>query len=488
MTDIIIYPSETELGLADQIISNSSIACDLQFTPTIDNDIIELGKAIAAQNGRQKDLFYLDSVLVSVGWNNNDDVFDRIMTWNARHTPVDKPFNFEHDENDILGHITASSVYSQGQILPDNLPVDQLPDKFDIVVSSVIYSKKQNPESQQRVNEIIDGIKNNEWCVSMECLFPDFDYALISPDGSHYVIARDASTAHMTQYLRRYGGTGNYKGNHIGRLLKNMTFSGKGLVHRPANSRSIIYSFAGIESSINDITEEAEASEETNVQEKEKSIMSDVLQGALDKANAEIAELKQQLKDAHSAELTQAKAEIEALENTIQTQADKIANLETQIAEKQAELSVAQESVQEKDELLQTQASTIETLESEKAAIEAARVQEARATMLVEAGFDREEAEAKVATFAALDDNAFATYAEDMKKEKEEKKKMKEEKAKAGEDDDDAGEENATASIDEPEDVTTPSTEPNEGADLHSAASLYIGSLFKFTPQEEGVK
>ncbi|MGK3945807.1 hypothetical protein ABK046_46615, partial [Streptomyces caeruleatus] len=54
--------------------------------------------AIASANPNQNDLFYLKFVLVSTGWNNNDDVFLANQLWNARGTPEDKQFNFMHNE------------------------------------------------------------------------------------------------------------------------------------------------------------------------------------------------------------------------------------------------------------------------------------------------------------------------------------------------------------------------------------------------------
>ena len=74
----------------------------------------------------------------------------------------------------------------------------------------------------------------------MECLFAGFDYALVDPDGNHKVLSRDEQSAFLTKHLRAYGGTGKYEGYTIGRALRNISFSGKGLVAKPANPRSII--------------------------------------------------------------------------------------------------------------------------------------------------------------------------------------------------------------------------------------------------------
>jgi hypothetical protein len=71
--------------------------------------VVAQDKAIA-ENKDQYDLYYLSSILVSTGWNKNDDVFDLGETWGAKDTPSDKQFNFMHDEADIIGHITGSVV------------------------------------------------------------------------------------------------------------------------------------------------------------------------------------------------------------------------------------------------------------------------------------------------------------------------------------------------------------------------------------------
>ena len=74
-----------------------------------------------------------------------------------------------------------------------------------------------------------------------ECLFSDFDYALVDPEGANHVVARDEQSSFLTKHLRAYGGEGNYEGFTIGRALKNIAFSGKGLVSKPANPRSVIF-------------------------------------------------------------------------------------------------------------------------------------------------------------------------------------------------------------------------------------------------------
>ena len=64
----------------------------------------------------------------------------------------------------------------------------------------------------------------------MECIFRGFDYGIRKPDGTNHVLARDQDTAFLTQHLRAYGGDGIYQDHKIGRVLRQITFSGKGFV------------------------------------------------------------------------------------------------------------------------------------------------------------------------------------------------------------------------------------------------------------------
>ena len=240
MKEFPIYKSEVQDGLKEKIISSMSISstCELEIC-----DPFTLSKAFkaVAENKNQMDLHYLKSILVTTGWNKNDDVFDKAEVWTARNTPSDKPFNLEHDQKQIIGHITGSKVIDdEGNDIAEGMSVDELPKKFHILTSAVLYKFWEDPKKQEEMNNIIAEIANNKWFVSMEALFNNFDYAM--DDGvSAKVVARNEKTAFLTKHLRAYGGTGVFNDVKIGRVLKNIVFSGKGLVKKPANPESIIF-------------------------------------------------------------------------------------------------------------------------------------------------------------------------------------------------------------------------------------------------------
>lgn len=199
-----------------------------------------LPRSVATNKG-QIDLHYLTALMVSNGMNGNDDFFATDQLWAARKSPADKPFNLEHDQSQIIGHLTDQ--YCAGddrKPIPDDTAVADLPDKIHIICSAVIYKKWGDKEKQKEINRIIADIANGDWFVSMECLFKDFDYAVFDSTTAK-IVQRTEATAHMTKALRAYGGKGVLdSGERIGRVIKILAFSGLGLVRQPANPASVI--------------------------------------------------------------------------------------------------------------------------------------------------------------------------------------------------------------------------------------------------------
>jgi hypothetical protein len=239
-----IYQNEILDGIDKLIGDNNSIAfqCDIFKNDTIFNDQ-PLVAYFLDETNKQSDLYYLNSILVSAGWNKNDDVFGINELWAARNTPINKQFNYMHDDSDIIGHITGSMVVDHnGKKIEDDADSTKLPEKLDIITSAVIYKTWSNAQMRARIEELTKEIDEGKWSVSMECIFSNFDYALIGPNQDQKVLARTDESSFLTKHLRAYGGSGEFKGYKIGRLLKGFYFSGKGLVAKPANPRSIILS------------------------------------------------------------------------------------------------------------------------------------------------------------------------------------------------------------------------------------------------------
>jgi hypothetical protein len=387
---------------------------------------------VVAENKNQIDLYYLESVLVSTGWNKNDDVFLSEATWAARSTPEDKQFNFMHDENDIIGHITGSYVLTKdGKAVADDDVAR--PDEFDIVTQAVLYNSWTDEENRERMQKIISEIEDDKWYVSMECLFAGFNYAVINDKGEAKILARDEESSFLTKHLRAYGGTGEYEGYKIGRALANISFSGPGLVSKPANSRSIILKR----------DQKSSASVKFNLKESDPQLSI----GELNMSDSTL--LEKQLAEVQT-QLTEAKTENEAIKAKIEEAKDKEFASTIEAFEKDAEQSQAtidelnetvkstQAKIAELVDALQTSQTELAEAMKDMEEMKKKEKMEKRKAALVEAGISEEDVEESLASFDALADEAFESVVALMKKkgkkeEKDEEAMMKKPKAEESE-------------------------------------------------------
>jgi hypothetical protein len=489
-----VYQSEFDDGLAEAIKSSASIAYTAEAKPyTPSASLIEKINSLkhpaqAKADSNDWDLFWLNSILVSVGWNKNDDVFDAGETFAARNSPVHKQFNFMHNEKDIIGHMTASIVLdSKGNVIPDS--VDTVPTTFDIAVASVLYAQWGDPELQERMDKIIAGIAENKWFVSMECLFRGFDYAVVTPEGKNEIVPRTEASAFLTKHLRIYGGTGEYEGNKLGRMLRNFTFSGKGLVDNPANPNSII--FNGV--SPFEVTKGA-SDVKTTINFPSYSgeqNMSDINAQAVAEAKADTAKAEQRLEKlndkfekmveaAQLAEKTKVEKQIAGLEVDVE-------DLEKSLAEAKAANVAKDEAVAQLEKEFKALKAEKEELETTIAKAEADKAAALRVTQLVEVGSSVEEAEALVERWADSSDEQFADVVEftkskfdfNKKDDKDDKKEKKD--AKASDEDDKADEAAAadleSAKVDDEDEAALAAASTNEADDLHQSCVAWTESF-----------
>ena len=428
------YAQEIKDGLQELIENNTTIAyCSpvISETNTLSTAAgkYEEDRALAlnflgledtqAENKEQIDLYYLSSVLVSTGWNKNDDVFNAEEMWEARSTPEDKQFNYMHNEKDIIGHITANYVVDfEGNSLDGDLSFAEAgePKDFNIITQGVLYKSWSDPELRERMNNIIEEIEEGDrWYVSMECLFPNFDYALRDETGASKIVRREEASAFLSKHLRAYGGTGKYEGYTVGRLLRNISFSGKGLVSKPANPRSVI---------LNDSKSFSENdSELVAVSSIKETKMSDVLQKQLEEVKAELAEARTN-NETMKQEMESQKTE--AIESQLQKFEETISAKDQAIAEVQAQVEEALARVKELEEALAASEAAKEEAIAQVAEIEKAAALEKRVDALLEAGLEGEELDEAIAKFENLDQETFDFVVAAMTKKKAEKKDDKE--------------------------------------------------------------
>ena len=444
--------------------------------------------------------------MVTSNWNKNDDVFGKSEVWAARHTPSHKPTNIEHDEKQLVGHITDCwAIDTEHKILSDNLSIDELPDVFHLVNGAVIYKSWSDDGLNTRTSNLIAEIEQGKKFVSMECLFTDFGYAIITPEGQHHIVARAKDTAWMTKHLRAYGGSGEYDGNKIGRYLKNITFSGKGYVDKPANPNSVILSAANTLNfstasqenpffSENGVFITTEASGDAENTLRGDTNMSEALQKQNDEFKAEIAILKAEIDKVNKAnyegKITDLTAEIDAANALHQEDGTKIDELDKKIkthSDELGELKTANEK-----------------LESQLNEVKAAELKANRISTLVDGGIEKEAAEKKVDIFADLTNEQFDAVSSEMinavKSTKSNDEEIKDKKtdveAKADEETD-KSDENAdedvlkNAEADKSDTNLTVENEDEdkiEGQKASEALEQIVMASFSLNPNEKGDK
>lgn len=515
-----IYENEINDNLKDVIESQGSIGfiCDVvhdskqEQLKALDIVCTKEGNECSIENKtiaeKQQDLYYMNSVLVSAGWNKNDDVFSTSALWAARNTPLQKPFNYMHDETDIIGHMTGSIVMTEdGSVLQEGTTTEEnLPERLDIVTSSVIYKSWSDLDMRMRIASLISEIDEGKWSVSMECAFSDFDYAIVTPDGQDKVLQRSENSSFLTKHLRAYGGSGEYEGYKLGRLLRGFYFSGKGLVEKPANPRSIILSkdvdpFNAANGTVNfnhfiTLRESKMTKALNEVDQVGNSAKADVDESVLSSPNPEtetqpvvdtsLAEKVEEIEKAMTAmsnkfmdminKKKEEKKKKEEEEAKMKPKAEESSEEDNVVTESEAsklsdeKIQAFEVKIKEKDEKIQAMQKELDEMKSSLANL-------SRKSILTEAGVSLEVAEKLIAKFSHASDEMFETVVELAKSQT----------SPITESFFDGEQENevSASELDEAEDIVEPSiAEAGEGqkeVEMSSASEWLRNSVLKLT-------
>ena len=322
-----------------------------------------------------------------------------------------------------------------GSIIAETTPMESLPEKYHILTGSVIYRSFSSPELKDRAENLIAEIELGNKFVSMECFFKGFDYGLVDKStGLYKTLARNDNTAYLTKYLRAYGGLGEHENYKIGRVLRNITFSGKGFVDKPANPDSIIFTkniISELFDKKNDDLLIMGVSKNQSTSNVENNIMS---------SNTEVVEVKPEAVASTAENSAPAVAEVAdqttELEAAIQIKDESIATLSSELATLKNQYESLAKKVEEdkkmneedkkmKEEENKNLKATLEvanntiaqnTMREEEMAKKAMMHEEEiakkekkmkRKASLLNYGFDDETSEATVEKFDSLSDDTF---------------------------------------------------------------------------------
>lgn len=393
---MIIYSAEKEAGLTEALSAKSSIvyASLAEKCDNISNTKKIMHENQALAGIEDSDLYYTQSILVTTSWNKNDDIFDPQQVWDARNTPEDKPTNLEHDENIIVGHITSNwPIDDDGNIIDQT--TTNLPEKFHILTGSVIYKGYTDPILRSRASNLIEEIESGNKYVSMECFFKGFDYGIIDKStGKYHILPRNEETAFLTKYLRAYGGQGEHQNYKLGRVLRDITFSGKGFVDKPANPESIIFTKENLKVNA------------------EETIIKNYIEKNNDSINEGVSSNKANLKETNMSvdpEVPQSEEVVAPVADVVETTVDAPAETEASKIDYTTELNNIKATLETLKQELFVANETIAGYKNKEAEVMKKEKKMKRIATLIESGIDNETAEATVEKFDALDDETFAS-------------------------------------------------------------------------------
>jgi len=195
------------------------------------------------EKDRQIDLQYFSAVFVSSGENLNHAYFLPSELVVAKDTIASKALDVEHEENEIIGHLydyaftdkDGKSVEVKELAGKETSELDK--EEVHIVVAGVIY--------KNRFPNIAEEVSSGKWKVSMECYYQGYDVKV----GDLIISKKEAEMLGFASKKEHdfFGRVAKVIKNGIEiaegtvtRVLRNICFSGCGIVKNPANPPSII--------------------------------------------------------------------------------------------------------------------------------------------------------------------------------------------------------------------------------------------------------
>ena len=198
---------------------------------------------IELPNDKQIDLQYFTAIYVSTGTNLNHAHFLGSELVAAKDTVTSKALDIEHKEDEIIGHIyDCAFIDAEGKKLNPqalaSMETASLDDKdMHIVIAGIVY--------KNRFPEIAAEVAANKWKVSMEAYYQDYDLKvgeliINRKDAEALGLTEEKSDEAMGKVAKVLKSGKTIAEGAVARVLRNVCFSGCGIVKNPANPPSVI--------------------------------------------------------------------------------------------------------------------------------------------------------------------------------------------------------------------------------------------------------
>lgn len=292
-----------------------------------------------------------------------------------------------------------------------------IPDRFHIVADSYLY-KAAFPE---KVLDVKTEAATGNKFVSMECYFNDYDYKF-----GDKIVARNKETAFLDSHLKCRGGSGNFNGYSVGRVLRNIIFSGMGITDNPANKESVIIASTQVQEpqrfienpeELNKIIEENRVINVESIIGEKTSMSKGSMKETGMSLEKKIADLEAALasKDVEIAKLqgAEVQAQIEELNSSVASLAQEKEKLSSALANKDGEIAKLKEEVSTLSGEVKASMEEIKEIEAENKSLKdkvlSARLEKRKADF-EKFDFSDEDRVEILEEVKELDEEAYASY------------------------------------------------------------------------------
>ena len=221
-----------------------TLEAEIQIVEETEDLMKEAAAIVEFPKNKTPDVLFFSGCFLSSGENLNHAYFMPSELVKSQHTIINKPLDIEHAEDEIVGHIYSSAFVDQSG---KKLEISELADmdedvldkmNLDVMIGGIVY--------KSRFPELAEDVKDGKWKLSMETYFQNYDVKvgdliLSRKEAEALGIGKIEVLGKMAKILKR--GIEIASGE-IARVLRDLMFSGCGLVKQPANPRSLIFETA----------------------------------------------------------------------------------------------------------------------------------------------------------------------------------------------------------------------------------------------------
>ena len=216
------------------------LEADIRLVDETEELVKTVASVVEFPENKTPDLLFFSGIFITSGANLNKAYFMPSELVKAAPSIDHKALDIEHAEDDIVGHIYSSKFINRAGAELDLKDLASMNEnqlnamEIEVVIAGILY--------KSRFPKIAEEVASGKWKLSMETYFQSYDIKvgnviMSRKEAEALGIAAENLLGKMAKVLEK--GKEIAEGEVL-RVLRELLFSGCGLVKNPANPRSII--------------------------------------------------------------------------------------------------------------------------------------------------------------------------------------------------------------------------------------------------------